>query len=72
MFIRKFLRQTDRGLLFYRDEFVALIGPGQFLKLNVFGHYLLDVFDRRLLCFNHPQLDQLIKAEVGLEIGFAE
>ena len=62
MFIRKFLRQTDRGLLFYRDEFVALIGPGQFLKLNAFGHYRLEVIDCRMLWFVHAQLDQLIKA----------
>jgi len=61
MFIRKFLRQTDRGVLFYRDEFVALIGPGQFVKLNVFGHYRLEVVDIRNLWFTHAQLDQLIK-----------
>lgn len=66
MFIRKFIRQTDRGLLFYRDEFVGLIGPGQFTKLNVFGHYRLEIVDRRSLWFTHPQLDQLIKQKAIL------
>jgi len=70
MFIRQFIRQTDRGLLFYRDEFVGLIGPGQFTKLNVFGHYRLEVVDRRSLWFIHPQLDQLIKQKAILsELG---
>lgn len=60
MFIRQFIRKTERGLLFYRDEFVALIAPGLFTKLNVFGHYRLEVVDCLGTWFTHAQLDQLI------------
>jgi hypothetical protein len=60
MFIHQFIRQCDRGLLFYRDEFVALISPGLFRKLNVFGHYRLEVIDRRSIWFVHKQLDDLV------------
>ena len=71
MFIRQYLRHCDRGLLFYRGEFVALIGPGLFQKLNLFGHYHLEVIDRRTTWFLHKQLDELVQqpalqAAIGL------
>lgn len=64
MFIRQFIRKTERGLLFYRDEFISLIAPGLFTKLNVFGHYRLEVIDCRGVWLVHAQLEQLIKQPV--------
>ncbi|HMO34792.1 MAG TPA: slipin family protein [Gemmatales bacterium] len=63
MFLRKYIRQTERGLLFYREEFIAVIGPGLFHKLNLFGNYRLEVMDRTKLWLNHARLDELLENE---------
>jgi hypothetical protein len=62
MFITRYIRQYEIGLLFKRNEFVRLALPGRFFHLNLLGRYRLEVFDRRKLWFVHDQLDLLTKS----------
>lgn len=62
MFITRYIRQYEIGLLFKRNEFVRLVLSGRFFHLNLLGRYRLEVFDRRKLWFVHDQLDLLTKS----------
>lgn len=62
MFLHRYIRRTELGLLFNRDEFVRTVAPGVFLQWNLLGRYRLEVVNRRQTWFTHPQLDDLIQS----------
>jgi regulator of protease activity HflC (stomatin/prohibitin superfamily) len=66
LFKQFLIKKDERGLLFRKGDFVAILGPGEYTRFDPLGWLSVEMFPLRETRFEHRLAEYLIKAEAAL------